>query len=230
MEEFKSIKDWALEDRPREKMIKLGASSLSNAELLAILINTGSRNLSALDISKQLMQLSQHNLLELSKISFTEFKKIKGIGEKKAITIIAALELGKRRQLSTALINPTVNSSREAFEVLSPYYYGKTVEEFYVIYMLQNGKVMHIECISNGGITGTIADVRVIMKRALELKSVTRIIISHNHPSGNLTPSEADKKLTEKIITAAKFFDIQITDHIIVGENEYYSFKDSGIF
>lgn len=229
MDNFKSIKNWAQEERPREKMIEKGAAALSNAELLAILINTGTPNKSALDIARELMEISHQNLLELSKMTYTDLRKIKGLGEKKAVTLLTALEIGKRRQLSVALEKPQVRSSRDAFELLAPFYFGKTTEEFYVIYLLQNGKVISIENISNGGITGTIVDNRIIFKRALELKSVTRIIISHNHPSGNIMPSKADKKLTEKMLNAGKVLDIEIADHIIVGSNTYFSFKDAGI-
>jgi DNA repair protein RadC len=229
MENFKSIKTWALEDRPREKMMEKGASSLSNAELLAILINTGTVNKSALDIAREIMELNHQNLLELSKMTFADFSKIKGLGEKKAITLLAALEIGKRRQLSNALENPQIRSSRDAFEILASYYFGKTVEEFYVLFLLQNGNVHSVENVSNGGITGTVVDSRVIFKRALELKSVTRLVISHNHPSGNLNPSEADKRLTEKMIEGGKLLDIEIADHIIVAGNKYFSFKDEGL-
>lgn len=229
MENFKSIKTWALEDRPREKMMERGASSLSNAELLAILINTGTVNKSALDIAREIMELNHQNLLELSKMTFADFSKIKGLGEKKTITLLAALELGKRRQLSNALENPQIRSSRDAFEILASYYFGKTVEEFYVLFLLQNGNVRSVENVSNGGITGTVVDSRVIFKRALELKSVTRLVISHNHPSGNLNPSEADKRLTEKMIEGGKLLDIEIADHIIVAGNKYFSFKDEGL-
>lgn len=220
---------WAIEDRPREKMMEKGASALSNSELLAILINTGTANKSALDIAKELMDINHQNLLELSKMSFSDLKKIKGLGEKKAITMLAALEIGKRRQLSLALEKPLIITSGDAFEILSPFYLGKTVEEFYVVYLMQSGKLVSIENISNGGITSTIVDSRVIFKRALELKSVTRIVLSHNHPSGSVHPSEADRKLTEKMIEGGKLLDIEVSDHIIVGGHKFFSFKDAGM-
>ncbi|MCC7029180.1 MAG: DNA repair protein RadC [Chitinophagaceae bacterium] len=229
MNNYNPIRNWAPEDRPREKMIAKGASSLSNAELLAILINTGTARKSALEIAQEIMLLNEQNLLELSKMTLTDLKKIKGLGEKKAVTILTALEIGKRRQLSAALDKPQVRSSRDAFELLAPCYFGKTVEEFYVIFMLHNGKVHAIENISNGGITGTVVDSRVIFKRALEMKAVTRLVISHNHPSGNLNPSESDKKLTEKMLEAGKLLDLEIADHIIVGANAYFSFKDESL-
>lgn len=229
MHNYKSIKNWALEDRPREKMIEKGASALSAAELLAILINTGTAQRSALEIAREIMDINQQNLLELSKMTLNDLKKIRGLGEKKALTILTALEIGKRRQLCAALENPQIRSSRDAFEVLSPYYIGKTVEEFLVIYMLHNGRIHSVESISNGGITGTVVDNRVIFKRALELKTVTRIVLSHNHPSGNIKPSEADKRLTEKMIEAGRLLDIDVADHIIVAANDYFSFKDEGL-
>jgi DNA repair protein RadC len=229
MENYKSIKNWASEDRPREKMIEKGATALSNAELLSILINTGTAKRSALDIAKEIMEANHQNLLELSNMTFTDLQKIKGLGEKKAITILTALEIGKRRQLSAALEKPQIKSSRDAFEVLASHYFGKTVEAFYVIFMLNNGSVISIENVSNGGITGTVVDSRIIFKRALELKSSTRIIISHNHPSGNLNPSEADKRLTEKMVQGGKLLDIEIADHIIVAGNKYFSFRDEGL-
>ncbi|HMT35742.1 MAG: DNA repair protein RadC [Bacteroidetes bacterium] len=229
MDPYKSIKNWASEDRPREKMIAKGAAALSNAELLAILINTGISNKSALDIAKEIMEMNHQNLLELSKMTFSDLKKIKGLGEKKAITLLTALEIGKRRQLSAALEKPQIRSSQDAFALLVPLYFGKSVEAFYVIFMLHNGKVLSIENVSNGGITGTVVDSRVIFKRALELKAVTRLVLSHNHPSGNLNPSEADKRLTDKMIEGGKLLDIEISDHIIVGANAYFSFKDEGL-
>ncbi|HMN32245.1 MAG TPA: DNA repair protein RadC [Chitinophagaceae bacterium] len=227
--EFKKIKDWALDERPREKMIEKGASALSNSELIAILINTGTAQRTALDISKEILQINQNNLLEFSKMGLNELLKIKGLGEKKAVTLLAALELGKRRQLAVALENPVISSSREAYNILAPYYLENNHETFYVIYMLHNGKIVMIEPISNGGITGTVVDIRIIFRKALELKTVTRLIISHNHPSGNLNPSEADKQLTRKIKEAGKLFDIAVNDHIIVAGDHYFSFADQGI-
>lgn len=227
--QFKSIKDWAFDERPREKMQEKGASALSNAELLAILINTGTANKTALDIGREIMEMCHQNLLELSRMSFEELQQFKGLGKKKAITLLAALELGKRRQLSAALEKPTITSSRDAYNILAPYYLENTHESFYVLFLSHNGKVMSIEKISNGGITGTVADLRIIFRRALELKIVTRLIISHNHPSGNLNPSEADKSLTCKIKDAGKLLDIVINDHIIVAGSQYFSFADNGM-
>ncbi len=224
-----SIKDLAKEDRPREKLVTRGIDSLSNIELLAILINTGTKGNSAIDIAKEILSKSGQNLLELSKLTLIDFLKIKGMGEKKAVTLLAALELGKRRQLSSALEKPQINSSRDSYNILVTYFLTKNAEEFYVIFLNTNNRVVSVQSISNGGITSTVVDSRIIFKKALELSTVTQIIIAHNHPSGNCTPSEADKKLTQKIKEAGQFIDIKLLDHIIVGANQYFSFADEGL-
>lgn len=224
-----SIKDLAKEDRPREKLVTRGIDSLSNIELLAILINTGTKGNSAIDIAKEILTKSGQNLLELSKLTLNDFLKIKGMGEKKAVTLLAALELGKRRQLSSALEKPQINSSRDSYNILVTYFLTKNAEEFYVIFLNTNNRVVSVQSVSNGGITSTVVDSRIIFKKALELSTVTQIIIAHNHPSGNCTPSEADKKLTQKIKEAGQFIDIKLLDHIIVGANQYFSFADEGL-
>ena len=224
-----SIKDLAKEDRPREKLVTRGIDSLSNIELLAILINTGTKGNSAIDIAKEILSKSGQNLLELSKLTLNDFLKIKGMGEKKAVTLLAALELGKRRQLSSALEKPQINSSRDSYNILVTYFLTKNAEEFYVIFLNTNNRVVSVQSVSNGGITSTVVDSRIIFKKALELSTVTQIIIAHNHPSGNCTPSEADKKLTQKIKEAGQFIDIKLLDHIIVGANQYFSFADEGL-
>jgi len=224
-----SIKDLAKEDRPREKLVTRGMDSLSNIELLAILINTGTKGNSAIDIAKEILSKSGQNLLELSKLTLNDFLKIKGMGKKKAVTLLAALELGKRRQLSSALEKPQINSSRDSYNILVTYFLTKNAEEFYVIFLNTNNRVVSVQSVSNGGITSTVVDSRIIFKKALELSTVTQIIIAHNHPSGNCTPSEADKKLTQKIKEAGQFIDIKLLDHIIVGANQYFSFADEGL-
>ncbi len=224
-----SIKDLAKEDRPREKLVTRGIDSLSNIELLAILINTGTKGNSAIDIAKEILSKSGQNLLELSKLSLNDFLKIKGMGEKKAVTLLAALELGKRRQLSSALEKPQINSSRDSYNILVTYFLNKNAEEFYVLFLNTNNRLVSVQSVSNGGITSTVVDSRIIFKKALELSTVTQIIIAHNHPSGNCTPSEADKKLTQKIKEAGQFIDIKLLDHIIVGANQYFSFADEGL-
>lgn len=229
MQKFISIKNWASEDRPREKLLRKGPESLSNAELLAILINTGTANKSAIDIAKDILEKSHQNLLELGRLSLTDIKHIKGIGEKKAVTLMASLELGKRRQLASALERPKILSSTDSFNLLSPYLLDKTVEEFYVIFMNAGNYLITIEPISNGGITATVVDARIIFKKALEYAGVTQLIVAHNHPSGNLIPSETDKRLTDKIKEGGKLLDIRLLDHLIIASNSFYSFSDNGL-
>ena len=225
----KSIKLWAPEDRPREKLAKRGAQSLSNIELLAILINTGTHQNSALDISGYLMEKSKHNLLELGKLSFAELKKIKGIGEQKAITLMASLELGKRRQIEHGLERPVISNSADAFHLINPNFIDKSAEEFHVAYLNAGNRLVNIECISNGGLTATVVDCRIIFKKALEASGVTQLIVAHNHPSGNLKPSEADKRLTEKLKKGGDLLDLKLLDHLIVSSNRYFSFADEGL-
>lgn len=229
MEEFRSIKQWADDERPREKMMQKGVDTLSNAELLAILINTGTRQRSALDIARDLLDRSHQNLQELSRLVFTDLKAVKGIGEKKALTLMASLELGKRRQLATALERPQVTSSRDAFNLLCTYLDDKIREEFYTLYLNAANRLLSIERISHGGMTSTVVDCRLIFKKALSISGVTQIIIAHNHPSGNLSPSDADKRLTEKIKEGGKLLDIKLLDHLIIASNRFYSFADEGI-
>ncbi len=229
MKENISIKKWAQEDRPREKLQEKGGSSLSNSELLAILINTGTLDKSALDIAKDLLLLCDQNLLELGKLSLIDFQKVKGIGEKKAVTLAAAIELGRRRQLATAIERPKITSSLDTFNLIAPYLLDKQVEQFYVMFLSQGNKLVAVEAISHGGLTSTVVDCRVIFKKALEFSIVTQIILSHNHPSGNLRPSEADKVLTQKIKDAGLLLDIRLLDHLIIGDNAYFSFADEGM-
>jgi DNA repair protein RadC len=229
MDDFKSIKNWAIDERPVEKLISKGSDALTNAELLTILINTGSRNRSALDIAKDLLEKGNQSLLELSKLSLADFKKIKGIGEKKAVTIIAALEIGKRRQLSQALERPHISNSKSAYEILVTYFLDIVVEQFYVIYLSNNNAVLSVEKMSEGGMTATMVDARVIFKRALEIIGATKFVLAHNHPSGNLKPSEADKLLTQRMKEAGQFLELQLLDHVIVGHNQYFSFADEGL-
>jgi DNA repair protein RadC len=229
MQEHKySIKQWAKDDRPREKLLLKGAENLSNSELLAILIHNGTRDKTAVDLAKEILKLGKDNLNELGKINLKELMKIKGIGEAKAITIAAALELGRRRQGSATLERAVVTTSRDISEYLQSALKDYRHEVFAVIFLNQANKVKHFEIVSEGGITGTVADPRVILKKALDEDAVS-IILCHNHPSGSLKPSRADEELTKKIKEAAKYFDIRVVDHIIVSESGYYSFADDGI-
>ncbi len=223
-----SIKNWAIDDRPREKLLAKGAAVLSNSELLAILINNGSKNKSAVELAKEILKQGHDNLNELGKLSLSDFKQVKGIGEAKAIIITAALELGRRRQASAALEKTVVRSSRDIAAYLQATLKDYSYEVFAVVFLNRANKINHFEIISKGGITGTVADPRIILKKALE-EDATSIVLCHNHPSGNLKPSRADEELTKKIKEAAAYFDIKIIDHIIVSEDGFYSFADEGI-
>jgi DNA repair protein RadC len=223
-----SIKEWAKDDRPREKLLLNGAASLSNSELLAILINKGTRQKSAVDLAKEVLKLGKNNLGELGRLSVKDLMKIKGIGAAKAVTIAAALEIGRRRQGFASLDKRVVFNSRDTAEHLQSLLKDFQHEVFAVIFLNRAQRINHFEIISEGGITGTVADPRIIIKKALEEQAVS-IILCHNHPSGSLKPSRADELLTIKINEAAKLFDIKVLDHIIVSENGYFSFADTGL-
>jgi len=229
MQEHKySIKHWAKDDRPREKLLLNGAENLSNSELLAILIHNGSREKSAVDLAKEVLKLGKDNLSELGRLSIKELMKIKGIGEAKAITIAAALELGRRRQSANPLQKTIISTSKDIADYLQARLKDYRHEVFAVLFLNRANKINHFEIISEGGITGTVADPRVILRKALEEDAVN-IILCHNHPSGSLKPSRADEQLTSKIKEAARLLDIAVLDHIIVSETGYYSFADEGI-
>jgi DNA repair protein RadC len=223
-----SIKNWAIGDRPREKLLAKGAAVLSDSELLAILINNGSKEKSAVQLAKEVLQLGDHNLNELGKLSLKELQSIKGIGIAKAITIAAALEIGRRRQASSALEKTVIKSSRDIAQYLRATIKDYSYEVFAVLFLNKANKINHFEIISRGGLTGTVADPRIILRIALE-QEATSIILCHNHPSGNLRPSKADEELTQKIKTAARYLDILMMDHLIVSEEGYYSFADDGL-
>jgi DNA repair protein RadC len=224
-----SIKTWALDDRPREKLLQKGSDALSNSELLAILINNGTKDRSAVDLAKELLSDVNNDLQKLGKLSVKELLqlKIKGLGEAKSIAIAAALELGIRRDTSEKKKEVILNSKDIAAYLRAQMQY-KGHEVFAVVFLNQANKVLHHEIISEGGITGTVADPRIILKKALE-HNATSVILSHNHPSGNLKPSRQDEEMTHKIKTAAGYLDIQVIDHIIVSDEGYYSFADEGI-
>jgi DNA repair protein RadC len=223
-----SIKNWAMDDRPREKLLTKGSASLSDSELLAILINNGNKEDSAVALAKKVLQLGNNNLNELGKLTLKEIQKIKGIGVAKAITIAAALELGRRRHAGEPLNKPFVKTSSEIAQYLKAIIKDYHYEVFAVLFLNQANKVNHFEIISRGGVTGTIADPKVIFKIALE-NNATSIVLSHNHPSGSLRPSRQDEELTYKIKEAAKFLDIRVIDHIIVSDEGYFSFADEGL-
>lgn len=223
-----SIKQWAKDDRPREKLLLKGSAALSNSELIAILIATGSSNKSALDLAKDVLRLGKDNLNELGKLSVKELMKIKGIGEAKAITLVAAMELGRRRQALASREKPIVSNSNDVANYLQTLLRDYKHEVFAVLFLNRANKINHFQIISEGGITGTVADPKIILKKALEEDAVS-LILCHNHPSGSLKPSRADEELTNKIKEAAKYFDIKVLDHLIVSDDGYFSFADEGI-
>lgn len=229
-EEYKnlSIKDWALEDRPREKMIKRGINSLSDAELLAILIKSGTKNENAVAIAQRILLSANSNLNELGKYTLADFTSTKGIGEAKGLTIMAALELGRRRKQTEALSRPKIESSSDIIEIFQPQLADLPHEEFWVLFLNRANKVIDQARITQGGITGTIFDIKLIMKSAIE-KLASSIIVCHNHPSGNPKPSEQDIKITQKLKEASQLFEIALLDHIIITDSECYSFADSGM-
>jgi len=222
-----SIKNWAVDDRPREKLSLKGAAVLSDSELLAILINNGSKDKSAVQLAKEVLQLGGHNLNELGKLSLKELQKIKGIGIAKAITIAAALEIGRRRHASAALEKTVIKTSSDIAQYLRATITDFSYEVFAVLFLNKANKINHFEIISRGGLTGTVADPRIILKIALE-QEATSIILCHNHPSGNLNPSIQDKQLTQKIKDGGKLLEIVVMDHLIISKDGYYSFADEG--
>lgn len=223
-----SIKSWAEDDRPREKLILKGKSALSDAELIAILIGSGSRNESAVDLSKRILNSIDNNLNKLGKLSVFDLQKFKGIGDAKAISIITALELGRRRRIEEALELPQITGSKAIFNMMQPLIGELQHEEFWIVYLNNSNKVLHKEQLSKGGLTGTLVDVRLVFKKAIELFS-TAIILCHNHPSGKLQPSHADKSITNKLKLAGETLDIKVLDHLIITENAYFSFADENI-
>lgn len=223
-----SIKNWSDDDKPREKLVQKGKSALSNAELIAILISSGSRNESAVELSKRILGSINNNLNDLGKLSVKQLMQFKGIGEAKAVSIAAALEIGRRRREEGAEKIDTVTSSKSVFELLQPNLGELQHEEFWIVYLNNSNKVLHTAQLSKGGITGTLVDVRLVMKQALELGSVA-LILAHNHPSGALKPSNADKEITQKLKIAAEVLDIKVLDHLIITQKDYFSFADEEI-
>ena len=223
-----SIKSWALDDRPREKLVAKGKSVLSDAELMAILIGSGNRQESAVALSQRMLQSVEGNINELAKLSIEKLMTFKGIGEAKAVNIIAALELGKRRQLENLLEKPKIGGSKDVFNLMQPVIGDLSHEEFWVLFLNNSNKVLAKHQVSKGGMTATVVDIRLLFKQALELFSVA-IIVCHNHPSGKLKPSEADIQLTQKIKNAGNTLDIKLLDHLIITEKAYFSFADEGV-
>jgi DNA repair protein RadC len=220
-------KEWALEDRPREKILYKGIASLSNAELLAILIGSGNNEMSAVDLAREVLRKAGNNLNKLGKLDHHELTGLKGIGTAKAVNIMAALELGRRRKSAEIEEDPKIRSSNDVFTVFNPLLGDLSHEEFWLLYLNRSNKIISRHKISQGGISGTITDVRLIIRKAIELLA-SSIIICHNHPSGNLDPSEADTRITLKIKEAASYFDINLLDHLIITDRGYYSYADNG--
>ena len=224
----KTIKHWAADDRPREKMISKGKGTLSNAELIAILIGSGCGERSAVELAREVLNSVDDNLYDLSKFSIDELKQHKGIGEAKAVSIMAALELGRRWSVTSPEQRKTIRNSQEAYESFLPLIDDPTKEHFMVAYLNQGNKIIKMERISTGGITGTPADPKVILKNAL-LKEATALVLCHDHPSGVAKPSSEDRKTTRQLIAAGKIFDIKVLDHLIIGENSYFSLAEEGM-
>lgn len=222
------IKSWADDDKPREKLLHKGRRILTNAELLAILIGSGSKDESAVALAKRILASTNHNLNELGKVSIKRLMKFKGIGEAKAVTIAAALEVGRRRDMDVGSKVIKVTSSKSVFKVLQPVLGELEHEEFWILYLNNSNSIIHKAQLSKGGITGTLVDVRLVLKKALELGAVA-LILAHNHPSGTLKPSEADKLITNKLKVASNAMDIRVLDHIIITEKDYFSFADQKI-
>lgn len=223
-----SIKNWSDDDKPREKLVQKGKSVLSDAELIAILIGSGSRNESAVELAKRILASANNNLNELGKLSIKQLMEFKGIGEAKAVSIAAALEIGRRRRGEEAQKITKINSSKNVFELLQPKMGELPHEEFWIVFLNNSNAVLQAGQLSKGGITGTLVDVRLVLKQALELGAVG-LILAHNHPSGTLRPSEADKQITKKLKVASEALDIKVLDHIIITQKEYFSFADENI-
>lgn len=223
-----SIKSWSPDDRPREKLILKGKAALSDAELIAILLGSGTSSLSAVELAKKVLQPAGNNLHELARHTVKDLIKIKGIGEAKALTIVAALELGRRRKEIEGNQKPKIAGSRDAYDILKADLLDISHEEFWIVLLNRANRVIKKSQISQGGVAGTVADPKIIFKLALE-ELASGIILAHNHPSGNLTASQADLDLTKKIKDAGKLLDIQVLDHIIVAGQKYFSFADEGL-
>lgn len=223
-----NIREWSPEDRPREKLLLKGTSALSEAELIAILIGSGTTKTSAVELAKKVLQLVNNNLSELARLTVKDLMKVKGIGEAKAITIVAALELGRRRKDHDPEKKPKITSSYDAFELLKGELMDLPHEEFWILLLNRSNQVVKKKRISEGGVSGTVADPKIIYKLALE-ELASGIIVAHNHPSGNLSASQSDIDLTRKLKEAGRFLEVQLLDHLIIANQKYYSFADEGL-
>ena len=223
----KSIKTWAVEDRPREKLAIKGARALSNAELIAILISSGNHNQSAVELSQDILNIANNNLAELSRLSIKDLMKFNGIGEAKAISIASALEIGRRRAIEKATDKVTVKSSRDSYNAIKGYFMDLNHEEFWVFLLNRGNQITHHHLISKGGVAGTVVDIKLIFKYAID-HLASGIIVAHNHPSGRTLPSVQDNKITTKIKDAGQLLNVLLVDHLILAENDYYSYSDAG--
>lgn len=221
-----TIKSWAIEDRPREKLILQGKAVLTDAELIAILIGSGTKNESAVELSKRILNSVNNNINELAALTLEQLNEFKGIGEARAVSIITALELGKRRHFEQVEQKPIIKSSKDAFQIMQPIIGELEHEEFWVLYLNNSNKVIAKKQLSKGGITATMVDVRLLFKKALALTTIG-VIVCHNHPSGKLTPSKSDELLTQKIREAGQTLDIKLLDHLIITQKDYFSFADN---
>jgi DNA repair protein RadC len=230
MNEYKklNIKDWAVEDRPREKLLAKGARHLTDAELIAILISSGNINETAVELAKRILTATDNDLNNLGRQGIDFLKTFNGIGEAKAVTIVAALELGKRRKNAEGLNKSKITGSKDAVDFFMPLLGDLNHEEFWVMLLNRGNKIIDTFMVSQGGISGTVIDVRLILKKAIE-KLASSLILCHNHPSGTMQASDADRKITNKIVDAAKIMDIVVLDHVIIGQNSYLSFADEGM-
>jgi DNA repair protein RadC len=230
MEDIKRfrIKDWAEDDRPREKLLTTGSSSLSDAELIAILIGSGNRKETAVELARRILVTYDSSLNNLGKKSVMELMQFRGIGQAKAVCISAALELGRRRREEAGIEKPAVHSSKDAFTIMQPLVGDLAHEEFWILLLNRSNRLIDVQRTSQGGISGTVTDIRMILKNAI-LHTASSIVLCHNHPSGNLKPSSADMSITKKMAEAAKLMDIKVLDHIILADRNYFSFADEGL-
>jgi DNA repair protein RadC len=223
-----TIKQWAEDDRPREKLVIKGRHSLSDAELLAIMIGSGTKEDSAVELARRILTAAGDSVSTLAKLSVNDLMQHKGIGLARAVTIAAAMEIGKRRSESAVMEKEKITCSRDAFEILQSVLADQPYEEFWIIILNKANRVISKQCISEGGISGTVVDPKKIYKIALD-QHASSIIMGHNHPSGNIQPSEADHKITRKVKDAGGLLDISVLDHLIIGDGKYYSFADEGM-
>ncbi len=226
--EMRGIKSWAEDDRPREKLLAKSKKALSDVELLAIIIGSGNASQSAVELSRTILASVSNNLTELGKLNIAEMMRFRGIGEAKASYITAALELGRRHRLSEGLSKPVIGNSRDAFEIVAPIIGDLTYEEFWIILMNRGSRVQRVLCVSEGSVGGTVADPKKIFKMALDHQA-SGVVLCHNHPSGQVTPSVADQRLTRKCKEAGIFLEVPVLDHVIVAHNKYFSFSDEGL-